>query len=211
VSTPMTDRLRAGAGAGRWPAGDRHVTSFFVGPVSDEDLRNARRWLLGTGILSLLAGLLALAIPAAASVAVAILLGWVLLFGGVVMLAHALRVHAPHRVGRILHGALTALAGLCLLVFPLTGTFTLTFILAVWFYAMGALMLLVAWMQRGLPGAGMTAFNGILSLALGILLVADLPSSAGWAIGLLVGINLIFWGVRAIVAERLLRRALPRA
>jgi uncharacterized membrane protein HdeD (DUF308 family) len=40
---------------------------------------------------------------------------------------------------------------------------------------------------------------------LGILIAVELPSSAGWAIGLLVGINLIFWGVRALVGARLLK------
>jgi uncharacterized membrane protein HdeD (DUF308 family) len=50
----------------------------------------------------------------------------------------------------------------------------------------------------------MTAFGGAISVILGVLIAVNLPSSAGWAIGLLVGINLIFWGVRALVAAGLL-------
>jgi uncharacterized membrane protein HdeD (DUF308 family) len=85
-------------------------------------------------------------------------------------------------------------------LFPRSGTLTLTLLLAAWFFASGAVMLLSAWRRRGRPGVGFTGFNGALSLLLGILIVADLPSSAGWAIGLLVGINLLFWGVRTLIA-----------
>jgi uncharacterized membrane protein HdeD (DUF308 family) len=57
----------------------------------------------------------------------------------------------------------------------------------------------------GAPGAGITGFGGALSVVLGILIAASLPSSASWAIGLLVGINLIFWGVRALTGAGLLK------
>ena len=77
---------------------------------------------------------------------------------------------------------------------------TLTLLLAAWFFASGAVLLMSASRRRGLPGAGLTALNAALSLLLGILIVADLPSSAGWAIGLLVGINLVFWGMRTLIA-----------
>ncbi|MGZ4250669.1 MAG: hypothetical protein ACXVUE_20495 [Solirubrobacteraceae bacterium] len=49
------------------------------------------------------------------------------------------------------------------------------------------------------------ALNGVLLIVLGFLIADSLPSSAAWAIGLLVGIDLIFWGVRSLVATRLLK------
>lgn len=97
------------------------------------------------------------------------------------------------------------MAGFYLLVFPLHGTVTLTFVLAIWFFARGILTLMYAMRWRGIPGTCIYALRGILSVTLGFLIAASLPSSATWAIGLLVGVDLIFWGVRALVGSRLLK------
>jgi uncharacterized membrane protein HdeD (DUF308 family) len=107
-----------------------------------------------------------------------------------------------------LNALLTFVAGLLLVVAPHGGTLTLTFLLAAWFFATGVVLLASWWQQRGLPGAVLAGFNGAVALVLGLLIVLDLPSSADWAIGLLVGINLVLWGVRALYAATVLRRAL---
>ncbi|HEV3229962.1 MAG TPA: DUF308 domain-containing protein [Solirubrobacteraceae bacterium] len=162
-------------------------------------VRPTRRRLWLTGILSILAGLLALIVPAAASVATSIFIGWILVFVGVVMVEHAIeRRSEPRGIARLLTAVLTLVVGLYLLIFPLSGTVTLTFVLAVWFFGIGLLELMFAVPALGLPGAGFTLVNGILSLILGILIAVNLPSSGDWAIGLLVGLNLLFWGVRAL-------------
>jgi uncharacterized membrane protein HdeD (DUF308 family) len=176
--------------------------------LTPEELRKARRWLMITGILSLVAGTAAILVPAIASVTVAVFTGWLLLVIGTVMLSNAWTLHTPGRGMRILHAVLTIAAGLCLIVFPLTGTLTLTFFLSVWFLGSGVIHLLGAWRMRTLPGIGWLAFDGLISLILGALILLDLPSSAGWAIGLLVGINLLFFGMRAVVAAGALRRAI---
>jgi uncharacterized membrane protein HdeD (DUF308 family) len=106
---------------------------------------------------------------------------------------------------------ITLIAGLYLLIFPLSGTVSLTFILAVWFCTSGLLSLIAAVRRPDAPDMAMTAFGGALSVILGVLIAASLPSSAGWAIGLLVGINLIFWGVRALAGARALKRLLEQA
>jgi uncharacterized membrane protein HdeD (DUF308 family) len=156
----------------------------------------------------MIAGVLAILVPAVASVTIAIFTGWLLLIAGAFALAHAWSVHAPGRGVRILNSALTVIAGICLIVFPLTGTFTLTFFLAAWFLATGAINLAAAISRREDPGAVMVGLHGVVSLILGGLIIANLPSSAAWAIGLLVGINLIFFSVRAAIAASVLNRAL---
>jgi uncharacterized membrane protein HdeD (DUF308 family) len=164
-----------------------------------------------TGALSLLAGIAAVLVPAVASVATAMFIGWILVFAGTVMVVHAFSRHTPgSRALRILNAVLTVFVGIYLLVAPLSGTLTLTFMLVAWFVAIGVLELLAAWRHRGFPGAGLIGLSGATSLVLGILIAAELPSSAGWAIGLLVGINLILWGVRALVLAAALGRALDR-
>jgi uncharacterized membrane protein HdeD (DUF308 family) len=191
------DRHRAPR-AGSW---------LTVEGLSTDELRRARRWLLVTAGLLVLAGIAAIAVPLASSVATAIFIGWVLVFAGVVMGVHAYNERSEGRTGsRVLTALLTLAAGVFLLVAPLTGTLTLTFVLAVWFFALGMTELAAAWAMRGVRGAGFVGVNGALSLLLGVLIVADLPSSAGWAIGLLVGISLLLWGIRAFVAAGLLKR-----
>jgi uncharacterized membrane protein HdeD (DUF308 family) len=149
----------------------------------------------------------AIAVPAIASVTVAIFIGWVLIFIGLVLGAQAWGLRGRARVGRrALHAALALVVGICLVVFPLTGVFTLTALLAAWFLASGALYLSEAWELRGRSGSGLLAVDGALSLVLALLIIVGLPSTAAWAIGLLVGVNLVFFGVRALIAWHAINR-----
>ncbi|MGZ4332231.1 MAG: DUF308 domain-containing protein, partial [Solirubrobacteraceae bacterium] len=106
---------------------------------------------------------------------------------------------------RGLEALLAFAAGFYVLVFPLSGTVTLTFVLAVWFFASGVLSLSLAFQLARGAASWMHAISGLLAVIMGFLIAASLPSSAGWAIGLLIGINLILWGVRALVGARLLK------
>jgi uncharacterized membrane protein HdeD (DUF308 family) len=171
-------------------------------------LKEARRWLYAIGVLALIGGVAAILVPAVASVTIAIFTGWVLLLVGVTMLVHEIRMRGrAHRSWLdIVMALITAVAGLCLLLFPLTGTLTLTFFLISWFIATGVLQLFAWWQARRAPGSGLVAVNGVIALLLGVLIAANLPSSAAWAIGLLVGVNLVFFGVRAFAAAGLLGR-----
>jgi uncharacterized membrane protein HdeD (DUF308 family) len=188
---------------------ERAATTDRIRDPAD-GLRRARTWLLVTATLCVLAGIVAIAVPAIASVATAIFIGWVLVFAGVVMGVHAFNERSEARTGwRALNAILTFAIGIYLLVAPLSGTLTLTFMLAVWFFAIGILGLAAAWPMRGFPGAGFVALNGALSVLLGVLIAVDFPSSADWAIGLLVGINLLLWGMRAFILAGLLKRVTP--
>jgi uncharacterized membrane protein HdeD (DUF308 family) len=180
----------------------------FVAGLTNEDIDGAVKWLRVLGILSLIGGCAAILVPAVASVTIAIFTGWVLLAVGAVMLSHEIRMRGrSHRTWLDwLTAILTIVAGVCLLVFPLTGTLTLTFFLVGWFVSTGVMQLVAWWQLRGEPGAGLLAFHGTIALILGILIAADLPSSAAWAIGLLVGVNLVFFGIRSLAAASLLGR-----
>jgi uncharacterized membrane protein HdeD (DUF308 family) len=104
---------------------------------------------------------------------------------------------------------LTLVVGVWLIAFPLSATIGLTFLLAWWFFGSGVLLLYEAWWLRDIPGvAPPIVIHGVLSLVLGVLLLLDLPSSANWALGVLVGVNLLLWGARALAAARALDRAL---
>jgi uncharacterized membrane protein HdeD (DUF308 family) len=197
-----------GIGTGTGTTVPPEAAFVAAAPLTPEDVRRARRWLIALGILGVVAGLLAIAVPAAASVTVAIFIGWLLVFSGVLMAGYAFSERPASRVAlRLLDALLALAAGIYLIAAPLTGTVTLTFVLAVWFFVSAALQLYAAWRHRGEDGAALAGVNGILSLLLGSIVAADLPGSAAWAIGLLVGVNLLFWGVRLLTAASALRNA----
>jgi uncharacterized membrane protein HdeD (DUF308 family) len=161
----------------------------------------ARHWklLLGIGILSIITGAFSILVPIVASISVTILVGWVLVVGGVIQLAHAFRGSGWEIAWNVILAVLTVIAGIWILLAPIAGTITLTIVLVAWFWASGVLRLIAWYRVRELEGSWMLLLNGILNIALGILIWADLPSSAAWAIGLLVGINLLLAGADLVM------------
>lgn len=173
----------------------------------NESLKQGRKWLLISGWLAVIAGMIAIIVPAVASVTVAIFIGWMLLFGAVFLLIDAFAVRDIWRMlMRLLLAFIAGAAGLSLLLAPLRGTYTLTVLLVLWFAVTGVMRIAVAIAERGTPGAGWMGANGVITLLLGILIGAELPESSDWAIGLLVGIDFLFYGFGAIVAASALKR-----
>jgi uncharacterized membrane protein HdeD (DUF308 family) len=171
-----------------------------------EELRRTRRWLMIAGVLSLLGGIVAVVLPNLASVATAIFVGWLLVFAGAMYVVDAFSTRDRTRIAlRLLMAVLSFIAGVYLLLAPLDGTFTLTVVLVIWFVAVGVARIVIGIADRGTPGAGMLVATGVLSLVLGLLIALELPDSATWAIGLLVGIDLIFTGALLIGLARNLR------
>jgi uncharacterized membrane protein HdeD (DUF308 family) len=175
----------------------------------------ARHWklLLAIGVLCDLAGVWSIFVPIVASISVTVLVGWVLLFAGVVQFGHVLRrdpTWSWDTAWQLLASLFTIVAGAWILIAPLTGAITLTVVLVAWFWALGVTRLLAWWRMRGVERSWMIALNGAFSLVLGILIWADLPSSATWAIGLLVGIELLFAG-SALIMTAFAGRQLARS
>lgn len=148
------------------------------------------------GLLASIAGIAAIVVPSVATVALALFIGWVLVGGGVLLLIDAISIRS---VERGVVATLAIAAGIYLLLAPLHGTVTLTFILALYFILVGVLRLSIGWLGRGMPSAGLLMLNGAVSLVIGLLIAFNLPSSADWAIGLLVGIDFLFIGVTTMV------------
>jgi uncharacterized membrane protein HdeD (DUF308 family) len=172
-----------------------------------EQIKRTRRWLTVAGALSLLGGIVAIVLPNIASVATTIFVGWLLVFASALYTVDALSAHENRKrmALRLLLAVLTFLTGLYLLVAPLQGVFTLTVMLVIWFVAIGAARIAMGVADWGVPGAAWLVLGGVLSLVLGLLIAEQLPESAAWALGLLVGIDLIFSGVQLIDFSRRLR------
>ncbi len=173
-----------------------------------------RSWkvLMGIGILAILTGCFAILVPAVASVGTAIFIGWVLVFVGGFLIAAAFSAYSVGSlVVRLIWAILTLIVGLWLIIEPHNGTLTLTFVLGVYFLFMGVTRIAVAFMGRGQQGAGLVGLSGVCGLLIGIFVLIKFPDSADWAIGLLVGIDLIFAGWTltsiALVGKDLAKRA----
>lgn len=156
---------------------------------------------LAQGILMMVLGLLAIAEPNIATVAVAIFVGWLFFVGGIFRAASVWHSrHAPGFTWSMLTAILSIALGLILILRPLPGVLTLTMVLVAFFIIEGIASIVGAIEHRQhLRSWGWVLFSGIIDLLLAYLIWAGWPSSADWAIGLLVGINMLFFGLSLVM------------
>lgn len=165
------------------------------------DIQSAitRHWklFLAEGIIFVLLGFAAIVVPPIAGLAVTVLLGWLFLVGGIFGLVATYYARAmPGFWWSLLSAAVTILAGLVLLARPMEGLLTLTVVLTAFFILEGIATIMFALdHKRELSGRwGWVVAAGVFDLIIAVLIFLGLPGSALWAIGLLVGINMIFGG-----------------
>jgi uncharacterized membrane protein HdeD (DUF308 family) len=153
------------------------------------------------GILMLICGFLAITIPLASGIGVAIVIGWLLLISGVWHLLFGFR--SGSGIGGFLWQLLLAIvygaAGLMLLFYPLAGLAWLTLVLATFLLIEAALEFVLYFNIRRRVNAGWVLFDAIITLLLGILIWARWPFSSVWAIGTLIGVSLIFSGISRLM------------
>lgn len=140
-------------------------------------------------------GLAAIVFPYIASISIEIFVGWLLLGGGVIQIIHTVqsRGHGGF-FWSILVGLLQVAIGLTLLVYPLSGIIVLTVFLAVSFVIEGVFRTGFALQVKPHRGWIWSMFSGLLSIFVGIMLYVQLPDSALWAVGLLVGASIAMAG-----------------
>jgi len=162
-----------------------------------------RHWklVLAQGIVMIVLGFLAVVEPNVATLAVSIFVGWLFFIGGIFRALSLWRSRAiPGFAWSLLTALLAIVFGLILIFRPLTGALTLTMILVAFFILEGITAIVLAVQHRAHLGSwGWVLFSGIVDLLLAYLIWAGWPSSADWAIGLLVGINMIFLGLSLLM------------
>jgi uncharacterized membrane protein HdeD (DUF308 family) len=164
------------------------------------------------GIVLVVLGILAIVVPVIATLAVAIFLGWLFLISGIVGLVTTFMARqAPGFWWALLSGVLAIAAGIVLLGWPVSGAVSLTLLLIVFFTIEGVLTIMYALEhKRELSGRwGWMLASGIVDLILAALIFAGLPGTAAWALGLLVGINMLFGGTSMIAMALHARSAEP--
>jgi uncharacterized membrane protein HdeD (DUF308 family) len=153
------------------------------------------------GILLAVLGLAAMIVPPLASLAVTIFLGWMFLISGIGGLIVTFWArHMPGFWWSLISAALAVLAGGILLARPVQGVLTLTIVVSAFFLAEGVATIMYALEhRRELSGRwSWLLVAGLFDLVIAFLIIAGLPGSAEWAIGLLAGINLLFGGASLI-------------
>ena len=157
-------------------------------------------WFVGLGAVLVVLGIVVIASPIVATMAIELLVGWILVIGGVLQIVQALRARGWR--GFLLHlvgGILYLLVGVLLLYDPLGGALALTLVLTAFLVVQGIVQIVIAVQIRPTRNWGWLLASGVITLLLGLLIWSGWPSSALWVIGLLVGIHLVVTGASLIM------------
>ncbi len=163
---------------------------------SSNPLRDVAGLAIGVSVIMIILGCLAIVMPNATGIAVSVIFGWVIILAGFMHFAYAFAASGPGGfLWRMLISLLYLVGGSYLL---LNAPFTLealTMVVAVIFIMEGIFQIIAYFQVRELSGTGWLILNGIVSIVLGGLIAYQWPSSSTWAIGTLIGVNLLFNGV----------------
>jgi len=186
-------------------------TPGLAGPVTV--VKKAGRWLTAMGLVFIILGILAIVEPVVAGLAVAILVGWLLVFGGVAHAIGAFGGGIGRAVWQLFIALIYVVGGMYFLTHPLLGLGTLTLLLAAILLVEAVAEVIAYFATRADGGSGWRLLNAIVTLLLGAMIWRNWPSSSVWAIGTLVGVNLLSTGFSRLMlgtaARKLAAAAAP--
>ncbi len=189
-------------------------TNSFDGPDLTDALKKSLhhhwRMFLVEGIVLIVLGAAAIVVPPLGGIATTLFLGWLFLIGGIIGLVSTFGARqAPGFAWSLLSAVAAVIAGGVLLWNPLAGLVTLTYVLIAFFIADGVLIIgLAITHRRALSGRWeWMMVNGIIDLVLAAVIISGLPGALFWALGLLVGIDLVFGGLSLIAMALAARKA----
>ena len=160
-----------------------------------DTVKRYSRWYLIQGVLLIATGVLAIIYPVLSSAAVVVLLGWLLIISGVVQGLSLIGArHVPHFWLQLISVILAVLMGCLFLRDPAQGLMTIALLLIVFFMIEGISKVVFALTIRPFPNWGWVLASGLVGILLALILWANLPVTALWLIGVLLGINLISVG-----------------
>jgi uncharacterized membrane protein HdeD (DUF308 family) len=175
-------------------------------------VRQASTWSIVWGVLLVVLGMLAVGSPFLAAVAVNAVLAWLIVFAGVV---HVIVAFHAHRAGSLIWRLLVGLAylffGAYLIAHPALAVASLTLVLASLFLVEGVFDIVLFFSTRRVQGSSWFLMDGVITLALGLMIYLQWPSSSGWAIGTLVGVSMIISGFSRIMLSLTVRKVAAEA
>jgi uncharacterized membrane protein HdeD (DUF308 family) len=146
-------------------------------------------------VLLIIAGIIAIMAPLFAGVAASLVIGWIILFSGIMHLVYAWSERgAVSILWQLLIGVVYLLAAFFIISRPLSGLVTLTLVLGFYIVVEGVLELAAYFQMRHFRASIWFLADGVISLILAALIFAHFPSSSSWAVGTIVGVSLLFSG-----------------
>jgi uncharacterized membrane protein HdeD (DUF308 family) len=163
-----------------------------------EEIKSSWAWFLSLGVLFVVLGAACITLDVTATFTTVLLFGWMLLIGGLFALVQAFTTRTWSGFFLFLLSALLrGFTGYLLVRYPLTGAESLTLVLAS-FFIVGGMFRAIGFGMAKFPRWGWAVFSGIVSVALGVILLAQWPVVSVWFIGFAIGVDLVFDGVALI-------------
>ena len=170
-------------------------------------LRHNWGWFVGLGVLSIVAGLLALGNIMVGTLVSILFIGAMMTVAGIAHIVHAFQVREWGQFALwLLTGLLYTAAGLLIAYNPLLGASVFTLFIGIMLIASGVMRIIVAFGMRGHAGWGWMLLAGLVTLFLGLLIAARWPVNSLWVLGLFLGIDLLFTGVGLVAWGLRLKR-----
>lgn len=169
-------------------------------------------WYIAAAVLLIVVGIFGIVEPGIAAMGVALLVGWLLVFGAAMHFVAAFKGGGAKQViFQVLVGLVYLVGGLYFLTHTIMAVATLTLLLSCVILAVGVIEIVSYFRLRGEGASSWILINGIITLLLGALIFFHWPSSSVWAIGTLVGINLLMTGITRLMFGLAARKLLGRA
>jgi uncharacterized membrane protein HdeD (DUF308 family) len=189
------------------PTTNEIAVSALQGAVFDE-LKKKWGWLLALGISLIVLGTLGLWMSFAMTLATVIMFGALLTVGGVFQLLSAFQFKGwKSLVWHVLIALLYIAAGIVIFIDPVFASLSLTIALAWILIVVGVLRIFMAFQLRAVKGWFWPLVSGLISIALGAMILAQWPTSGFWVIGLFVAIEMIFNGWSSVFVALAARKA----
>ena len=168
-------------------------------------MKKGGRRMTALGVIAMLLGVLAMLAPLETGMSIVFLLGALVAAVGVLRMIWAFRAGSLGRgLWVFVIGTLTLVCGIAMLANPLFGSGVLTILLALYFVLDGTAEI-IAGLSGRQEGRGWLLFSGAVSLVLGIMIWLQFPLSGAWAMGILLGIKLLFVGIGMLVGGSAIR------
>ncbi len=178
-------------------------------PTIRQEIRQGAGWGIAVGILLIILGIVAIALPFATAIALSLLFGWIFILGAIAQIIYAfVSRRAGSFIWKLLMGVFYLIGGIFVLLSPGITALTLSLILAISILVQSITQVIDAVQMRPAPGWGWTLFSGITGIILGILIFAQGPVSAVWLLGIWFGINLLSDGIGVVMLSAGVRSAL---